>query len=304
VGRHRGDGSRALLAVLALVLAAPALIGACKRKEDRSTREDRFTEGFAAQLRQELPDARMRITIKEPLLLDVALGDGGITTVSLDNPFRDCHGEIEGCQAAESEARVLTQMNPGEDSGDPAMLRPVLKDARWMAGFEETLKDTPPDKQAGNRLVTAPFVADLVIVYVFDMPDGMRMVTERDRQKLGLERAAVDALARKNLDAAMPGAMPDEEIAPRIHQVHIGDSYEASRILLDDRWRAPARAVKGDLLVAVPSRDYVFYTGSREGDAVLTRFRALIREFEGTRGHPISLTILKRAAAGWRVFAP
>jgi hypothetical protein len=301
MGRYRRHGSRAALALLAL--AAPVLIGACQRKEARSTKEDRFTKGFAAQLQGGFPQAR--ITIKAPLLLDVSFGvDGGSSTVSLDNPFRDCHGEIEGCGAAERQLRAMAQTGSGEDGGDPATLRPILKDARWMAGVEEAGKDAPPDKQAGNRLVTTPFVADLVIAYAFDTPDAMRMMSERDRQKIGLERAAVDALARKNLDAALPGALPDDEIAPRIHQIHAGDSYEASRILLDDRWKAAARAVKGDLLVAVPSRDYLLYTGSREGDAVLSRFRTLVREYESTRGHPVSVTILRRAASGWRAFAP
>jgi hypothetical protein len=285
------------------LLALALMGGGCQRNQDRPTKQELFTYGFAAELRRGLPGSR--VTIKQPLLLDVAFRDGGSSTVSLENPFRECQGEMEGCDAAERQLRSMAQTSAAEENGgDPATLRPVLHDARFLAGVEDAFKDAPPKQRAGNRLVTTPFVADIMILYAFDMPDGMRMVSESDRQELGLKPAALDALARKNLDAALPGPLPDEEIAPRIHEVHAGDSYEASRILLDDRWKAPARAVKGDLLAAAPVRDFVLYTGSREGDAVLSRFRALIHEYEATRGHPISVTILQRTASGWRAFAP
>src|SRR5262249_16794593 len=133
---------------------------------------------------------------------------------------------------------------------------------------------------------------------VFDMPDGMRMISERDRAALGRAPAALDALARKNLATALPGPLPDEEVEPRIHRIHAGDSYEASRMLLSDRWDAPARAVKGDLLAAVPSRDAVFYTGAGEKPEVRASFRVLVHEDAETLGHSISETILRRTRAG------
>jgi Protein of unknown function (DUF1444) len=292
--RHRGPDPTAVFVALALV--ATVLPGACKRKEDR------FTGTVVAQLKQKFPGAR--ITVTEPLAIGVELADAGTLTLSLENVFRDCHGEIEGCESAERVVRGFGQTHISEDGGDPAAVRPVIKDAGWMAEVERMYKKAPPDKQAGNRLVTLPFVADLAIVYVFDLPDGMRMVSERDREKLGLSPSALYTLARKNLDAAFPGPMPDEEIAPGIHQVNAGDSYEASRLLLDDRWRAPAAAVKGDLLVAAPTRDFLLYTGSHERPEVLTHFRKLVGEYEQTRGHPVSRTILRRTSAGWQAAFP
>jgi hypothetical protein len=273
---------------------AIALLGGCK------SREDRFTNAVAARLGRAFPDAR--ITVKEPLVLDVALAgsDGGASTFSLRNIFLDCHGAIDECVAAERLIKSVGQFGMQQDGGDPSALRPVIKDSGWMAEVERMYEQEPPDKRAGNRLVTAPFVADLAIVYVNDLPDGMRIVSERDREKLGLTPAALDARARKNLDAALPGPLPDEEVAPGVHEVHAGDSYEASRLLLDDRWKAPAGAVKGDLLVAAPSRDYLLYTGSRESPEVLTQFRQLVGEYEQTRGHPISRTILRRTKTGWQ----
>jgi hypothetical protein len=51
----------------------------------------------------------------------------------------------------------------------------------------------------------------------------------------------------------------------------------------------------GDLLVAVPTRDYVFFTGSKEDVAAL---RDLAEEDERD-SHPLTSTILRRTPDGW-----
>src|SRR4029077_11749128 len=131
--------------------------------------------------------------------------------------WADCHGDAEGCGSLDRLARNLRDADHALATGERAMVRPVLKDARWLASVDDAAKTAPPDQQAGNRLVRAPFVADLSVVYVFDLPDGMRMLNERDRESLGLAPPAIDALARKNLAEALPGSLPEVELEPGIH---------------------------------------------------------------------------------------
>jgi hypothetical protein len=259
------------------------------------SREQRFERAAMARFSGAVPG--MKMTVKERLVLEGTLPNGTAVTMNLGNLWAECEGAAEGCDGLERAARNLADSARGIDLKDQAAVRPVLKDARWLASVDETFAAAPPDKQAGNRLVRAPFVADLSVVYVFDSPDGMRM---DDRKQLGLAPAALDALARKNLAAALPAALPETELEPGIHLVHAADSYEASRLLLDDLWKQAARAVKGDLLVAAPSRDFVLYTGAGERPEAQARFRALVREYEATRGHALSVTILRRTAKGWQ----
>ena len=48
---------------------------------------------------------------------------------------------------------------------------------------------SPADKAAENALVSRPFAADMFVVYVFDLPDGMRMLNQGDMASLGLDAA-------------------------------------------------------------------------------------------------------------------
>lgn len=83
--------------------------------------------------------------------------------------------------------------------------------------------------------------------------------------------------------------------ASDIRVIHEGDSYEASRLILHHRWAAIAAQVRGDLLVAAPSRDFVYFTGSREDVAGL---RALARASD-QQGHPLTSTLLRWTPSGW-----
>src|SRR5262245_30490568 len=240
----------------AAVLAAGLLAAgvACR------AREDAFTERIAERLRARSPETR--VAVKERLHLEIVKGE---TTqqLFLHNLWQRCQTNPESCEG--DIERYLTLGLEGQGLTDsylkPEFVRPVLKDRQWMDHVGGMFKDQPADKAAENALVSRPLVADLYVVYVFDLPDGMRMMTHGDMTQLKLDEARVDALAIENLDKASP-EMDWELVAPgsRIRVMHFGDSYESSRVIPHARWKRMADDVAGDLVVAAPSRDFVYFT--------------------------------------------
>ncbi len=131
----------------------------------------------------------------------------------------------------------------------------TLKDRAWLDAT----------RKSGVKPVVRPFAGDLWEVYVFDLPDAMRVVDADDLPALKLDPAQLDALAMDNLSRRL-ASFPHEPVEPGspVQVLHAGDSYEASRLLLHDRWPALKGSVKGDLLVSAPSRDYIYFIGSGE----------------------------------------
>jgi len=70
---------------------------------------------------------------------------------------------------------------------------------------------------------------------------------------------------------------------PLMSMIVAGGSYEASLLLLDDVWsKGPVPAkVDGDVVVAIPARDLLMVTGSRNRAGV-DRLRELATKFAST----------------------
>lgn len=259
--------------------------------------EDRFTERVARQVRERERD--LGVVVKERFHLDLVRKDGTHQQLLLDNLWRLCQARPEGCDA-ETE-RYVAHGVEGLEATDAfvraEMVRPVLKDRQWMENVRRLMADAPPEKAAGSSVVSRPFVADLFVVYVFDLPDGMRMLSRADMDALKLDEERLHELAMANLDRAAP-EMAAEALEPgsRIRAMHFGDSYESSRVILHGRWKSIAEGVEGDLVVAAPSRDFVYFTGSRED---LPGLRALARRAAAENDHAVSATLLRWKPDGW-----
>ncbi|MEP7010507.1 MAG: DUF1444 family protein [Acidobacteriota bacterium] len=168
-----------------------------------------------------------------------------------------------------------------------------MKTKSWIDDF----------KKKGGVPVARPFVGDLWKVYVFDRPDNIVGVHKGDLAKLKITEEELDTLALANLEAAITDFPhePIEEGSP-IHVIHAGDNYEASRLLLHHRWRALAQEVKGELLVSAPSRDFVFFVGSRSDRSVLAHFRRKMQEVLSLESYPLSAQVLRWTPEKWVVY--
>ncbi len=285
----RDAGARGLLVLLC---AAGLAAAACRAPQDA------FTERVAKRLREQQPGTS--VVVKERFHLQTTTREGGPNDVYLDNLWRECQMEGADCDGAvDRHVRLSAQLGAELASYvKPETVRALLKDREWLDNVRGMVKKEPGEKAPENEIVSRPFTAEIFVVYVFDMPDGMRMIGRGDLAKLKLDEAGLHALALANLEAALPAlTSAPVEAGSAIRVVHEGDSYEASRLLLHARWAPIAAQVKGDLIVAAPTRDYVFFTGSQQDVAGL---RALARQLSDEGGHPLSPRLLRRTTAGWQ----
>ena len=249
-------------------------LASCGSVRDEAT----FTEEVAEELRQEMRQGAVRV--KAPRTLEVTYPDGTSSTPSLDNLWRDCSLRPEECDASiERFVRAIGEQQGAHLKLSRESIRVTVRGRAWVD--ELTKLGEPP--------VARAFVGDLWKVYVFDLPDSMAAVRAKDLKTLVMSEEELDAVALSNLTNALVEFPhePVQEGSP-IRVLHAGDSYEASRILLHASWVEISQKVKGELLVSVPSRDYVFFVGSGESPQVLKKFRQLVEERARVESHPIS----------------
>jgi uncharacterized protein YtpQ (UPF0354 family) len=73
--------------------------------------------------------------------------------------------------------------------------------------------------------------------------------------------------------------------------VSAGDDYTSSLLVLNGLWSSPERfKVKGDVVVAIPSREIILATGTENGK--FSEFRAIVAALYAKGRFPLSRTLL------------
>jgi len=99
--------------------------------------------------------------------------------------------------------------------------------------------------------------------------------------------------------------LPDIELheGPLVSMLTAGGTYEASLLLLEDLWAGDKPKVDGDYVVAVPSRDVLLITGSRNQEG-LAKLRELAEEIATTGSYALTSELFIRRNGAFRRYAP
>jgi uncharacterized protein YtpQ (UPF0354 family) len=227
-----------------------------------------FTERFVSALQAEMPKAK--ISAASELKISVRRGGGTLAEVSLDNAYRSYQAD-PGRFAELVKAYVLAlaeDHSTARTTLDRARIVPVIKTHAWLAELRNTLRPQHAEP------IADVFNAELVVVYAEDSKGRTRYLTSAEIVE---DRKTLRALAVQNLRRILP------KIELRQHGdafalVTAGGDYEASLLLLDEMWSGEQIKVSGDIVVAVPAKDVLFVTGSRNRKG-LKAVRAMIPEF-------------------------
>ena len=225
-----------------------------------------FTEEFAWALARARPSASvsvagdLRLTIKEP--------DGLVRSIQLGNSYSEYKLDPRRFDdLVENWAAIFRQpTNKAAGGLERTRIVPVIKDRQWLDELHNTLKARgTPQQHLAER-----YNNELVIVYAQDDPNRMRYLTIQE--DLGLSREALRALAIDNLKRLLPKI--EILVYGDVMLVTAGGDYEASLLLIDEIWSGGKVKVDGDIVVAIPARDTLLVTGSRNR-AGLKRMREL-----------------------------
>jgi hypothetical protein len=257
-------------------------------------REPQLTDIVVEALSSRLPDCRVdasgeleaTITTRRDSVLTAQLG-------SLFATLSACEPE-DRLRELEPFLRSLVESARGLDVRGRKPRRdrvvPLIKDDSF---FEEM--------DPGFRPATERLVGDLSIVYAFDQPHSLEIMTEAERVALGVPAGDLRALAIKNLRRLVPEIRHHDSGSG--FMLLAGGNFEASLLLLDDLWTRLAPDVAGELVACAPARDTMLYTGSAVPGGV-DALRQLASRIITEGNYSLSGTLLRWTGVGWEVYRP
>ncbi len=213
-----------------------------------------------------MPSAKVRIV--RDLQLDVERSDGTAATVSLANNYKDYTPDPKWFDAViRAYAAALAKPLPEKVAAnvDIARIVPIIKDRAWLAELQGRFKK----HDASQQPLFDDFNGELVVVYAEDTDKRTRYLSSSEI--VGVERRKLRSLAVDNLMRLMP-RIEMRQLAAGAFMITSHADYGASFVLVDSIWSGDQIKVNGDIVVAVPAKDVVLATGSRdreesEGDA-------------------------------------
>lgn len=236
---------------------------------------------FQAAFISALAKAAPALAVTEQAPMTLVIGDGG--TLFLSNAYAAYRQAPEALsnllQRYVASCLELSQSTPLEPSG----IVPVIKARAWLEGMQQAAdREGAPSVAA---LVSETLNDELVIVYAEDSASNIRYFSPEALAETGLNTSNLRALAVANLRRVLPPVQ--RHVGPEISMLTAGGDYVASLLLFDELWSKTTLGVRGDIIVAVPTRDVVLYADSANPQAV-QRLAAQARQLE--QQTPYSIT--------------
>ena len=253
-----------------------------------------FTRLYAQAAAAELKDAQIRIT--GTLEITITGADGFKLKSSLDNVWAEAANNVKErpkiCRHYLSGISAIAKQQPGvTGAADTNSIVAVIKDDLFLQQFAN---DTSP-----GRPVSESFVADLNIVYATDRAGLIAFLMESDRKKFNLNFPDLRKLAVTNLRRILP---PIKRLGNGpVFAFQADGAYESSLLLSEKLWEGQATSVEGYIVVAMPSRDVLLFTGSGSV-AGIKEIREKIEDVHKSGSHLISKTLLIRKNGRWEKF--
>ncbi len=266
--QHLLTGS--LLAVVAIVICVLALT---RLQSPKPMSRAEFTKQFAERLQSELPGAQVVIGSENEIRVKSAKRE--MPTMFLDNAYADYVRDPNDLSALiQKYARSYIETPASEDPIDRSRIVPIIKDRSWIAEMQRSLR-------ARGAVTTPDCVFDdlneeLVIVYAEDNPRSIRYLIPQNLQEIGATRGELRGLAVENLRRLLSNIVVRPH--PLASIVTADGNYEASLLLFDELWTKGQIQVDGDIVVAVPARDTLLVTGSRN-PAGIAKVREMASEW-------------------------
>jgi uncharacterized protein YtpQ (UPF0354 family) len=263
---------KTLLAVLvfALIFLSPAMAASSPAG---------FTQAFAKAFRESAP-LHFKIVVVKDLELKASGASKEEQTIYLDNAYQLYQeSPATGRDVIRRYvAGTIESLTPTSSELQREQIVPVIKDRGWLEDMRAVMKSKGEDPAKLSQ-VWEDYNEDLVIVYAEDGPRNIRYFGTDDLAKINLARGDLRALAVKNLRTLVPDI--DCKAMGELYLLTAGGMYEASLLLADGIWTGDQIKVSGEIVVAIPTRDVLLITGSKNS-AGLTLLRQKATELART----------------------
>ena len=289
--------TRAIILLLLLLLATS--FGGCRRKatepwqqrlQAKELSESQFTEIVAQAISELLPKCKVKVS--GPLEVSVT-PSAGSTTCYLGNVWKEIRADpqrrVDLVQKHLEALQSTIEMMANQSQINRNDIVPMVKDKVWLEESEQQQLD----------VYRQSLVADISVVFAIDGEHQLAFLSNEEVQQLGLSDGGLRRLAIENLKKKL--TKPARHGEGPLYMMTAGGTFEASLLLFDDVWEDQDAAVDGSLVVAIPSRDLLMFTGANAPEAI-QQMRSQVNEVFANGSYLISRTLLVRDGAGWREF--
>jgi len=258
-----------------------------------------FTEAYVARL--ESADASLSVKRSGELELRVGDGQENGHTVFLDNAYKEYRLAPEALddvldryvQSAFETMRTLK-----DDEVDVDRIVPLIKDADYPTEIKKSLIESGYQTDKLD-FYYEPLNEDLLVFYALDTERNIKYLGREDIEALGFKHGELRKRAVKNLNGLLPEI--EKHGNAGTFMVTAGGTYEASLLLFDSIWSTENFNVQGEIVVAVPSRDLLLVTGSKDSDG-LKRLRKLADETVKQGSYHLTAQFFVRRDGKWLEF--
>ena len=242
------------------LLVALGLCSGCSKSHIFSPKQ--FTNEFADALRKSSPG--LKVEIVSDMQLKVTTADGRGITSFLDNAYdmyKSDPGSKENVVRKFVAAALETISNPQSPKElDRTRIIPVIKDRPWLEEMRKALIGRGAKKTPEN--VYEDLNSDLIILYAEDSPKNIHYFGPEDLKRAHIERKELRGLACENLKRILPKI--ERRGTNGLYVLRAGGDYEASLLLIDSVWKDLQKEVQGNIVVAIPTRNLLIVTGSKD----------------------------------------
>lgn len=198
--------------------------------------------------------------------LRVKSSSGHEITTFLDNAYNQYKQSPADKQQVISKyvTAALETMGRDLDASSKDRIVPVVKDRPWLIDTKQAMLARGATNTPEH--IYEDYNPQLVVLYALDSPRNIRYLTPKDLIDLGLSKESLRALACDNLRHILPKI--ELSGTNGLYMMTAGGDYEASLILLDSIWMNRQVSVKGDYVLAIPTRDLLLITGSDDSEGI------------------------------------
>lgn len=220
-------------------------------------------EEFAQKYSQFLQtqNSHLIINIEDELNLRIELDDREIS-IFLNNAYDEYLNKpdnIDEIIEHYCSATLSSTISESKNKINVASIIPIIRHSDYLQNTLEIMDSSGADI-AKSRLFFERLNTELIVLYAEVRDEKLGFLSEEDVSCLALSQKSLREKSIENLKTILPPI----ELAGNddVYIVSAGGSFESSLILLDSFWKNDNFKVEGNIVVALPARDWILITGS------------------------------------------
>ncbi len=291
-----GDLARSAC-VLPVILLALLACGCRQEQGAKPLSPAEFAEAFCRKL--EAIDSDLSVEKRGELELRLKGGEHyEEQMVFLNNAYNEYQLSPEALEEVlDRYARSVLETVRTADSVDLQVERivPVIRDADYPVEVRKSLIERG-HKADQLDLYYETLNERLLVFYALDTEHNIKYLSKSEIDSLEVDREQLRQTSIENLLRILPEIQRLGDGGVFI--VTAGGNYEASLLLCDSIWSPEKFPVRGDFVVAIPSRDLLLVTGSNDAEGIET-VRKIVQEAMDQGSYALTPELFVRSEGKW-----